>query len=567
VEDLNMALSNFSWSSLNSLFIGNEGFIVPKFQREYNWDETYYGQLWDDIETSIKEKRGSYFFGSLFFMGSGDSKELTIIDGQQRIATITILMAVIRDILYGINNSEHQIIDRDFIQHREYLSNQTKPKLQLGERNRKEFFDHIQSLGKPDLKIKQFSVVKKNILDTNKNILNCYEFFFNKIDSNLKAIADKDKENEFLISIIKCVTTVFQTMVISVSDESEAYLVFETLNDRGLELSIADLLKNYLFSKSGSYLKEVQREWDDVIETLNNLDVSTFIRQYWLSTQNQVTEKELFVELKKKLNTKETVLSFVKNLNGESEIYEAILNPNKKYWKSAKIYELLNELDALKARQITPLLMSARNEFKKDSDFEQILNMGINFTFRFITIAHFNNKELESLYSKIAIKIRKKEIRTVEQIKGELKSKYVNDKDFEVLFNRSKIKINQIAKYILKKIEKKLSGGESEPVPEITLEHILPKSPDSEWMDFLKKKGIDKQKEDLVYRIGNMTLLTEKMNKAARNKYFTKKRDEHYKTSGLKLNQDLKSLDEWDDNKINSRQEQLFKEAVKIWKL
>ena len=341
MEDLNMTLSNFSWRPLNLVFTGNEGFIIPKFQREYNWDETHYGQLWDDIETSIKEKRGSYFFGSLFFMGSEDSKELTIIDGQQRIATITILMAVIRDILYGINNSEHQMIDRDFIQHKEYLSNQTKPKLQLGERNRKEFLDHIQSLGRPDLKIKQFSVVKKNMLDTNKNILNCYEFFFNKIDSNLKAITDKDKENEFLISIIKCVTTVFQTMVISVSDESEAYLVFETLNDRGLELSIADLLKNYLFSKSGSHLKEVQREWDDVIETLNNLDVSTFIRQYWLSTQNQVTEKELFVELKKKLNTKETVLSFVKNLNGESEIYEAILNPNKKYWKSVKIYELL----------------------------------------------------------------------------------------------------------------------------------------------------------------------------------------------------------------------------------
>jgi hypothetical protein len=126
---------------------------------------------------------------------------------------------------------------------------------------------------------------------------------------------------------------------------------------------------------------------------------------------------------------------------------------------------------------------------------------------------------------------------------------------------------NQIPRYILKKIENYLDpSSDKEKISKIiTLEHILPKNPDKTWLEYLGKKNLDK--DDLIYKLGNMTLLTKKMNADMHNEFFITKRDNYYTESKLKINDSLKEIDEWDDETIQERQKSFGKLAIEIWKI
>lgn len=165
-------------------------------------------------------------------------------------------------------------------------------------------------------------------------------------------------------------------------------------------------------------------------------------------------------------------------------------------------------------------MLSGKKVFD-DKIFKNLLEICINFSFRYITIAGFNNKVLEGDYSELARKVRQKEITKISEVIDALKKNYVDDETFLSLFDRKEFKMNnQIPKYILKKIENHLDPtSDKEKVSKIiTLEHILPKNPDKTWLEYLEKKNLDK--DDLIYKLGNMTLLTKKMNAEMHNEFY-----------------------------------------------
>jgi uncharacterized membrane protein len=151
--------------------------------------------------------------------------------------------------------------------------------------------------------------------------------------------------------------------------------------------------------------------------------------------------------------------------------------------------------------------------------------------------------------------------------KSALRKEYVDDKTFEQLFITNEIKQNNIAKFILEEIEKSI-GGEKEKInSKITVEHILPKKPDQECEDYLKQKKIEKEK--LVYRIGNLTLLLGPANNKAKNQIYSYKRDHVFskpEQTSLEINKSLATITEWTEEDIENRQKWMAKETVNIWR-
>jgi len=276
----------------------NIRFIVPFYQRGFSWEREQIEQMWEDINETISEKRKEYFLGSIVF-NKKTTNELEIIDGQQRLAVLTIIYAVMRDIYNEKGDERHSEIQQEYIAKKDRKTRKIYGKLTLNKDDNDFFSRYIQNNNfNKESEYKK----EKKINYSNKLIFSAYKFFKEKINEEIKKIKSHE---DFLIKLEECISESFIVLVTNVGDESDAYLIFETLNDRGLELSVTDLLKNYLFSKAGKDLKDVQKKWDEMITILNNRNVNTFLRHYWISSKSLVREKNLYSTLKKYTKKKE----------------------------------------------------------------------------------------------------------------------------------------------------------------------------------------------------------------------------------------------------------------------
>lgn len=576
-NDLNSANS----SNIGVLFMGKEfelgkpvigdiltstkPYIVPSYQRDYSWDKDEVEDFWKDLIKCIGQK--SYFLGSMVFKAEKEDDTIIVIDGQQRLATITILLSAIRDLLFknGAQRDYLSISDHYII--KEYEGETEVKTLTLNLLNREYFYYCIQLL--PDDKNrKQFTDYTKTE-KTNKLIKNAYLFFKEEISKLISAISPKEKI-QYLNSLVTHIRTVLRVITITVDTEEEAYLIFETINDRGLELSVADLFKNYLIrkAKSDEDKDEIISMWKE-ISTLLDDKLRAFLRHYWVSKKGEITERRLFSELTTHIEDDNIdVKDFVKEMKDEAINYNSIYNPEDGSWQDKEISKLIYEFNILSARQCLPLLLSGLEMFD-EREFKNLLGAVINFTFRYSTICNRHNNVLETKYSDTAIQMRNGKIKDTVNAMKNLKSIYPEKAEFENMFAKKKVE-GKLGRYILKKIDEEVGQykGEKPDYNSCTLEHIIPQKPDEDWKKFFTKMKLKKEDiDEATYKIGNVTLLDEGLNKKAKNYFFIKKRDESYKNSILWINQTLKGIKGWDLITIEQRQRQLAELANKIWKI
>jgi uncharacterized protein with ParB-like and HNH nuclease domain len=559
-----IGLQQIQQDNMENLLRENANYEIPYFQREYSWTKDGWSDFLEDA-LKAREKKKKHFFGFMTFRQDKEDQVL-IIEGQQRLTTVTILLAVARDMLYDRGDASWGDLDK-YIQSSDPLTPSEPPsfKLILSELNKDFFQKHIQSVGKPKDKLQKIKTGPQLNL-SNRNIYHCYRYFYSELDKIRQHLSPEEGKKQ-LMEIVKVVLRSFIVVRTEVSDNKAAFNIFQTLNDRGLDLTITDLIKVYLFTVVGESWRDAKDKWDDIREVLGAQDTNSFFRHYWLSSERVVKEKELLNEIEDKIRNKGDVFKFLDELKDEAEYYEALLNPSKTFWvrKSQEIVELLDELHLLSKQQPMPLLMASCKEDKfPTNEFIKLIRICINFIFRYLTIAERENKELERLFSEIAISIRKGKIRNTKDVKSRMMRENVDDDSFFKDFSRKQIKTAKVAKYILRKIENHMSPESEKVSRRLTLEHILPKNPDDEWKEHLEEKKMDK--DDYVYRLGNMTLLLERPNKEAQSHFFTRKREQIYrKQTKLRINEDLKQYDGWTAEEIRERQERLAGVALKVW--
>lgn len=562
-----MGLGNYDLKNFKKLFSANEKICVPFFQRPYSWGKTQYMQFVDDLKKVYDEKKESYFIGSLFFIEKDKEKTVLIIDGQQRITSATIFICVIRDILFSLNDSRASEIEREYLNKTDLKTRNPYYKLTLGDINLSFFTKWIQEKDKPENKLEKLKNESMN--DSNKLISDCYKDYYKNICSWTKGLEQKNKI-DYLIDILEALTDKFQSLTVTITDEDEAFTIFETLNDRGVDLTIADLLKNYLFlilykKIEDSELRVLIVKWDFMIAQLGD-SITSFFKHYWNSHNAPISEKEIYKTLKKTTKSIAEVKQFLNKIFDESLVYYNLLNPEHAYWKNKQIERLLCEISQLGMRQCLPLLMAAKFKLP-DTEFTKIIDSCIGLSFRYSTVCNLHNNKLEGHYSSVANKIREGKISKISEIRDSLKALNPKDEIYNEFFKNLAYKKNTTPRYILRKINDSLDEGkEIVGSDEITLEHIIPDTPHpkSGWKDFMKENKINHQ--EVVYKLYNMTILGQEYNGEASSKSFKDKLP-MYKKSKLLINKTLKKYSTWTQEQMNDWGNYLLLKSKEIWKI
>src|SRR5271157_3072804 len=311
--------------------------LVPTFQRGYSWGKKHVDAFWRDIEYHRKKRAAKgapdkYFLGPIVIMPSTTTADdLMLLDGQQRLATATILLSALRDV-----GSDLQITDAaifaEKVQSGLIYKEETGYSLELGELDKNFFTDTIQQF--PRIKD------KKPQLLSHRNIQKAREI----LEANLKALIAALSPPEAL-KVLKDLHKVIKNELVMASilvlDEGAAFNIFETLNDRGLRLSVPDLLLNYLMRKAASndVRQQIRGQWNDMVEGMGKRDPSRFIRHMWLSKYGDLKSIDLFSALKEhiEINNKEP-LEFAQSCAAECTRYVELVKAEEEHLKEATPY-------------------------------------------------------------------------------------------------------------------------------------------------------------------------------------------------------------------------------------
>lgn len=537
-------------------------YVIPKFQRDYSWESEHWDDLWQDLEDLYTDRENAHYMGYLVLQTT-DQKEHKIIDGQQRITTMSLLIIAILKHLKALeensidsdkNKIRREQLQNSYIGYLDPVTLVPKNKLKLNRNNDNFYRAYIVPMG---------HIPQRNTNASEKLMRACFEWYYKKV-------ATKYKTGEELVSFIdKVVDKLFFT-VITVGDELNAYKVFETLNARGVQLSSSDLLKNYLFSSvdsdpNGAHIEEfnqLELYWDQIIGKLGSEKLPEFLRYYWNSSNKTVRKNDLFKTIKKSINSKEQVFQLLRDLVQKADIYKALLNPNDELWGGNN--EIINSLEELRifgAKQPVSLLIAAYSNLPQEQ-FIKILKICSIIYMRYNVIGGLNPNDQENVFNRISNIISTEKTFN----KSDFSEIYPSDEEFEASFLNKELGNNsrnrKVIKYILTKIENHISGLDYDVTSEKnSIEHILPENPTVEWdVD-------DEVVERCRYRLGNLTLLEKVKNNNLQNAVYQVKKDVFLTSGFLSTKKIAEEYEKWSEDEVVKRQKSMAKLAKSIWRI
>lgn len=543
---------------------------VPKYQRSYSWRTDEVQELWDDLTRALDEDYADYFLGTVVLSSSSDDAEEGdppfVIDGQQRLATVSLLLVALRDVYLAETNEKRTALVERFLSDVDVKTLENEPRLTLNEENA-EFFEQTK-LARPDER-------KKKKADTNseKKIDEAFALLEKKV-ADRKAANGKNWEED-LVDLQVLIEQNARIVILEVPDEANAYLIFETLNDRGLDLTIADLLKNYLFSRAGKKkIDTVKQHWDRALGALDAGEddklQTTFLRHYWSSKYGYVREKDLYGKIKAEITSQTKAVDFASELLEASRLYAAARTPGHEFWKDfpSATRNNLETLQLLDVSQSRPLLLAAMQQWQQ-GEVAKTLKLLVAWSVRLIVVGGAGSGTTEAAFSNTAVKIRDGSIKDSKALAKEMSSVVPDDSDFESQFAVTR-KRGRIARYLLHALERKEGGKDSPELisnkdeTQVNLEHVLPRDADlkKEW-----KNVSEDERDAYLGRLGNLALLDADENGALNAKGFEAKA-KIFKKSKLKLTADLGNkakYKDWDAAAIEKRQRKLADLAVATW--
>lgn len=536
-------------------------FSIPVYQRDYNWQEKQCQRLFKDIlQTGKNEKVSSYFLGSIVYIHDGiygvGEKEFHVIDGQQRMTTLTLLFLAIYFKLKGtILAKDADKIYNQYVVN-PYSEKEIKLKLLPPEEN-------LYILNK-------ISHNKFNELEAfqDRNMLKNYLFF------------EKELENLSFDDMKHLSNGIEKLIYIDIALEKgkdDPQKIFESLNSTGLDLSQGDLIRNYILMdlERGEQNRIYKEIWIPIENNCKVSDgseitsyVSDFIRDYLTLKTEKISSKPKVFETFKTYYEKENDEK-LEDMKKYSEAYSYIIKPSLE--KDRDIQRELDYLKSLDKTVINTFLIGILKDYKDNIlEKDELVNMLILLQSylwrRYITEKPTNalNKIFQGMYGKISRSgnyyenlvdvLMAEDFPTDEELESALKLKNVY---------KDKEKLN----YVFKKLENynhnELIDFENE---KITIEHIFPQKPNKAW----KENYSDNELEQMISfkdTISNLTLTGSNSNLS--NKAFHEKRDDEvhgYKNSKLYMNKYLGRLEEWNLLSMEARFESLYDDIIKIWK-
>lgn len=567
-----MAATNFKTE--NNTFrklIGNGlTYRIPRFQRDYSWTNEEWEDLWMDLLGTLRADGEAAHYMGYLVLQSADDKTFDVIDGQQRLTTISIIvLAVLKSIQRLIdagndaeaNKRRKEQIQQTYVGYLDPVTLVARPKLSLNRNNNNYFQTYLVPLG---------HLPQRGFRASEHQLRKAFEWFDKRVADYLKA--STGDEGMRLAKLVEDISDRLFFTVITVTDELNAYKVFETLNARGVRLSATDLLKNYLFSvldrggETDHELRNLEDRWEAIVGRLQSENFPDFLRVHWNSRRSFARQADLFKTIRAQVGTPEAVFLLLREMEEDLDTYLALSSPEPSDW-SQENKNLASFLKTFRVRQPFPLLLAAKRMFDAP-DFTGLLRATVVISMRFNVIGSYSTAEQERKYNEVAERIAKKELTTLGSALQAMRSIYPDDTAFRAAFAEKTIRTtdsrnNRVVRFILCALEKHLSGQDySFTSDAFNIEHVLPQNAPDGWGGF----GND-DAEALVYRLGNMILLEAGANRDLGTVAYDQKRA-NYEQSGFAITKKLANDNgEWAPERIAAQQNWMATQATSIWRI
>lgn len=537
---------NFTYDSvkISKLFpYNNKQLSIPRYQRDYSWEKKEVSEFFDDILSGLKVndnkiENSTYFFGTTLLAGEFDKSniEIEVIDGQQRITTMTIFLSIIAKKFFELGDEKLGNLVWKFIISEDYDGNEYRV---LKNDTANHYFEYL---------IQMKDECEKDPIDEEQDrIKNAYDYFKKMLDEKrlrkkLKDIHNNScYENIPYIDILKAIRTQIldsKIICITTSDKKSSNLIFEILNGKGKKLDSIDLIKNSIFE----HLNEVEptdhayNTWinikNNLIQRNERVEFQTFFRHYWISKHKKVTEDQLYNEFIKTI-PKDKYKSFIEDMEKASKQYVKLICPIPDDYRKRRefmyIIESLNYFNSyFNIKQVRVILLALfdtrfNRKLISGSEFKKILVYLHQFHFAYNALCTKRANALESKYSKFAQRINSAENKQsahkiIDELRRELDELFPSYNEFEKSFikleySKGKNDYNMLSKYVLNNIEKHYSN-EDVSKNNGSVEHILAE-------DKSKKYSLN---------IGNLILLEDYLNEKAENKDLCEKINIYYES-------------------------------------
>ena len=548
-------------------------FIVPEYQRLYSWEKEHCEQLWEDIlDAGNSDETISHFMGTIVYVRDEDTKCRLLVDGQQRITTISLLLIALQE---ELNSGDIPLgnINKDLLE----FCNTIKTNTYLLDPSQNGDKKYKLLLSNQDDKNALMDLIDSKDKGEEKRVKDNFKYLKEQIKSNQKKI-------EIVLKGLKNLEIVY----IELTRNDNPQRIFESLNSTGKLLAQTDLIRNFILMDEnpeeqshlhGRYWQEIEKKFHGDEKCFDK-----FMFHYLVMKEGEIREGEVYERFKQFAGKKKTQdkKQLLENLKKHAEHYCYITARQED--KDSLLKELFRELNQIPSEVTFPFLLRCydyyKNEKLQKEEFKNIINLTISYIVRliickknqglnktFFTFANLINPTKkqdenlpDSIYDRV---IRRFETDTTDK-------SFPTDEDFKTnLQTREIYELHKVKQHLLERIE---NHGHTKPMDyketAYTIEHIMPQKLGDSWKEDFQKWGEDGDflSKTYLHKLGNLTLVD--ANARLSNKSFEDKKNDNrgYKDNRIIiLNRDIINQDKWGEEQIKARAENLAEHALKIW--
>jgi uncharacterized protein with ParB-like and HNH nuclease domain len=561
---------------------------IPRFQRPFSWTLDNVGDLWSD---TIQQSTGQYFIGAFIVYkqppdkhGNAPLREYAIVDGQQRLTTVTVLIAALRDQFSELGEEDLAKGIQRYIQKED---KRNLPQLIIETEGGFPYFQTaIQSYPTVESGIQAYNRTDEKLLAQAYGYFRTQLTSLNKSVKSNTTIAKEDRTAAYVAELEKIRDRVLglSAILVGVDDEDDAYEIFETLNARGKNLNLVDLLRNFLLRdlrEQNDSLDVPRHRFNAVLASLQGegfeLEADEFVLHSWLSRHKYTSKKKLFANMKIEIKTKEQKAKLLRELELDVALYRKVRRPLSVTWSKemSHICRSLRALQIFVVTQPTPLLLAALRSYENDKmtslkSLKRLFAAVESFHFQYTTVTGasssggvsaryalhgraFSDADGDSSSMNID--------RLIKKLQGDMPSRDEFVAGFSEMNYSSTNSIRKdVVRYALERLYEASAGrGVTVDFTGMTIEHIAPEHPGTD------DEALDPRS---VESIGNLMLVSEALNQLLANKSFAEKQAILSKEKHLWIDPFILSAKSWGGKEIAERGRQLGDVGYnKVWKL
>jgi uncharacterized protein with ParB-like and HNH nuclease domain len=558
---------------IKDIFSDRFSFNIPNYQRPYAWTTEETEKLLDDLLDAMEDESTDineippYFLGNIVLIKLLDKTECEVVDGQQRLTTLTILFAVLRKLRQEEGLTKYICQPKD-----EDAGTSARSRLHLRERDREFFEKYIQN---SDGLEKIETIVYAELSDPQRNLIENARILLKKIAEKLPEESQKQRLTQFLLQ--RC-----YLVVVSTPDFDSAYRIFSVINDRGLDLSITDILKADAIGKISqqrySSLQERQeiearytRKWEDLEKTLGRDAFTELFSHIRMIYRKSKLSQKVIDEFRKYVLTKiNNFRHFIDDIltpfsDAFYDIRNCTFNSDRNSQEINQLFKWLQRID--NSDWIPPSILYLK-KYRHEPEKLLLFFTDLERLAAGLMILRANVNERIKRYAAILEAIEKDE--DLCSLDSPLQLTNLEQQEIINVLNGNFYQMYKINLYVLLRLDTVLSDGipNYDSYNAITIEHVLPQSPkpDSQWINWF---STEQEREKYVHRLGNLVLLSRRKNSSAQNFEFNYKKEKYFNTPTAVFSLTIQVIKEteWTPTIIEKRQKYLLEQIKKLWRL